>query len=171
MYNSTTPTTEANPMQGTKNGRPTKYKKEYAEQAKKLCEKGFTDKDLADFFDVTEQTINNWKGDHPLFFESIKSAKKYSDDLVVQSLYNRAIGYTLTEEREEKSDTSGTKSVKVNKQIAGDTTAQIFWLKNRQPKEWRDKQETEHSGVIGNVTYTPEQYAEEEKLLNDMGLD
>ncbi|CAM0109260.1 terminase small subunit, partial [Vibrio phage 209E38-1] len=146
-------------MQGNERGRPTKYKKEYAEQAVKLCKKGFTDKDLADFFEVDESTINRWKDKYEDFCASIKSAKKYSDDLVVQSLYNRAIGYSLTEEREESSNANGSKTVKVTKQIAGDTTAQIFWLKNRQPKEWRDKQETEHSGVINNVTYTAEDYA------------
>lgn len=152
-------------MQGNERGRPTKYKKEYAEQAEKLCKKGFTDKDLADFFEVDESTITRWKQTHEEFCTSIKSAKKYSDDLVVQSLYNRAIGYSLTEEREEKSDTSGSKSVKVTKQIAGDTTAQIFWLKNRQPKEWRDKQETEHSGTINNVTYTSDDYAKAQGKL------
>ena len=120
--------------------RPTKYKKEYCEQARKLCNKGFTDKELASFFDVEESTINNWKLKHPEFLESLKSAKLYSDEAVVNSLYNKAIGYTLDEEREEESE-QGFKKVKTKKQVAGDTTAMIFWLKNRQPDRWREKQE------------------------------
>ena len=56
-------------------GRPTNYKKEYDEQAYKLCLLGATDKEMADFFNVKEQTINNWKKNHPSFFESIKRGK------------------------------------------------------------------------------------------------
>jgi len=64
-------------------GRPTKYKKEFAEQARKLCLKGFTDAEMADFFCVQEQTINNWKIAHVEFLESLKAGKRYSDDKVV----------------------------------------------------------------------------------------
>ena len=120
-------------------GRPTKYKKEFAEQARKLCRLGATDKELADFFEVVESTINEWKLKHDEFSESLKAGKRYSDDKVVDALYNRAIGYTLIEEKEEESEANGTKTVKTKRQIAGDTTAQIFWLKNRRPDEWRDR--------------------------------
>ena len=135
-------------------GRPTKYKKEFAEQARKLCEKGFTDKDLSEFFEVEEKTINNWKKAHPEFLHAIKSAKAYSDDAIVNSLYNKALGYTLTEEREEES-TGGegggqTKIVKTTKQVAGDTTAMIFWLKNRQPEKWREKQEIHNTHKLSD---------------------
>lgn len=58
-------------------GRPTYFKEEYVELAYKYCLLGATDKDLAQFFEVTETTINNWKNDHPEFFESIKKGKKY----------------------------------------------------------------------------------------------
>lgn len=143
--------------------RPTKYKAEYAEQAGKLCKKGFTDKDLADFFGVDESTITRWKQSHDEFCTSIKGAKKYSDDKIVESLYNRALGYTITEEREEYSETNGKKTVKVTKQVAGDTTAQIFWLKNRQPQDWRDKQE-----INQNTELTVKQISDE-KLKEELG--
>ena len=48
------------------------YKPEYAEQARKLCLLGATDKELADFFGCNEATINNWKARRPDFLESIK---------------------------------------------------------------------------------------------------
>lgn len=124
-----------------KQGRPTKYRKEFAKQAEKLCKKGFTDKDLANFFDVQEQTINNWKKDHPEFLESLKEGKRHSDDLVEDSLYRRALGYKYEELKTETSK-DGTKETVTIKQLAGDTTAQIFWLKNRRPEKWRDKTET-----------------------------
>lgn len=135
-----------------KGGAPTKYKEEYCEQARKLCILGATDKDIADFFNVTERTINNWKEEHPTFFQSIKDGKLYSDEKVVNALYHRAIGYELQEVKEEEG-TNGTKTVTTKRQVAGDTTAQIFWLKNRRPEEWRDKQHVE-----ADVTVSHEQW-------------
>jgi uncharacterized protein YjcR len=55
--------------------RPTKYQEAYAEQARKLCLLGYTDAELADFFEVSESTINKWKLDYPKFSESIKKGK------------------------------------------------------------------------------------------------
>jgi len=103
-------------------GRPTAYKPEYAETVLKLCLLGATDAEIGDFYGVSEQTINTWKKKHPDFLESIKSGKQKADANVATSLYQTAID--------------------------GNTTAQIFWLKNRRAKEWRDKQEIEHSGSV-----------------------
>ena len=57
-------------------GRPTKYKAEYAEQAAKLCALGAVDAQLADFFGVSEPTINAWKDKHPAFLKSLKESKE-----------------------------------------------------------------------------------------------
>ncbi len=76
-----------------KTGRPSKYQSAYAEQAEKLCRLGATDKQLADFFDVSEVTLNAWKQEHPVFLKSLKAGKDYLDANVEQSLYHRAIGY------------------------------------------------------------------------------
>ena len=120
--------------------RPTAYKQEYDDLAFKYCLMGATDARLAEFFDVTEQTINNWKKDFPTFFESIKRGKVKADAEVASSLYGRANGYEYVEVRDEESE-QGIKKVVTKKQMASDTTAAIFWLKNRQPKQWRDRQE------------------------------
>lgn len=124
--------------------RPTDYRPEYAEQARKLCLLGFTDKQLADFFGVNESTINRWKHKYPEFCMSIKRGKVIADAQVVESLYNRATGIEVTEV-EVRDD--GKKKVKrvIKKFIPPDTTAQIFWLKNRQPELWRDKPTVENS--------------------------
>ena len=76
-----------------KGGRPTEYRPEYNEQARKLCLLGATDAQLADFFGVSETTINNWKLAHPEFLESLKAGKEKADALVAHALYHRAIGY------------------------------------------------------------------------------
>jgi hypothetical protein len=74
-------------------GRPTDYKTEYAEQTYKLCLLGATDKELANFFDVVESTINLWKQEHSEFSESIKRGKFQADANVADRLYQRATGY------------------------------------------------------------------------------
>lgn len=130
------------------NGRPTRYRKEFDEQAHKLCLLGATDAQLADFFGVTEQTINNWKQRHPTFFESLKSGKEDADAKVAASLYHRALGYSHPDVH--ISNYQGEITVTpIIKRYAPDTTACIFWLKNRQPKDWRDKQEHEVTGKDG----------------------
>lgn len=133
-------------------GRPTDYREEYNEQVEKLCRLGATDKELADFFEVTEQTINNWKDSHPRFFESIKKGKIEADANVADRLYQRALGFEHDSEEIKVADGEVIR-VPIRKIYPPDPTAAIFWLKNRRSKEWRDKQEidqkTEHSGTIG----------------------
>ncbi len=121
-------------------GRPTDYKKEYDYQVEKLCKLGATDKELADFFDVTEQTINNWKIDFPAFFESIKKGKTLADSNVAERLYQRALGFEHDSEDIKVADGEVIR-VPIRKIYPPDPTAAIFWLKNRRPKDWRDKHE------------------------------
>jgi len=127
--------------------RPTAYKPEYNEQARKLCMLGYTDAQLGEFFNVSETTINNWKNSKDGFLESLKSGKGLADYEVVESLYKRATGY---EHKEDKIfNNNGVILVaETIKHYPPDTTAMIYWLKNRQPDKWRDKQEIEHSGEV-----------------------
>ena len=128
--------------------RPSKYKEEYAGQAYKLCLLGATDKDLADFFDTTEQTVNAWKKKQPGFLEALKGGKEEADAVIAQKLFHRAKGY---EHPEDKifNDNGTPLIVPTVKHYPPDTTAAIFWLKNRQPAKWRDRQDIEHSGSVG----------------------
>lgn len=121
-----------------KTGRPSLYRAEYAEQARKLCLLGATDKELADFFGTSEQTINAWKTVHPIFLESIKSGKSQADANVADRLYQRALGY---EHPEVDIRVVAGEIVKtpITKIYAPDPVSAIFWLKNRQKEKWRDK--------------------------------
>lgn len=131
-----------------KGGRPTEYKKEYAKQAYKLCLLGTTDKDMADFFEVTERTINNWKKEYPKFFQSMKKGKKVADAEVANKLYHKATGYEHTDTKFATYEGEITDTMEYIKHYAPDTTAAIFWLKNRQPDIWRDKQHIKHEGDL-----------------------
>jgi hypothetical protein len=125
-------------------GRPSKYDPKYNKQVVKLCRLGATDKDLASFFEVTETTINNWKIDYPEFFESLKKGKEESDNNVADSLYKRAIGYQHTETK-----VFNNRGQIITKDVIAryppDPTSMIFWLKNRRPDLWRDKQEIDNN--------------------------
>lgn len=125
-------------------GQPTKYKDEYAKQAYKLCLLGSTDEDMADFFEVSKSTINNWKHDYPEFLDSIKRGKISADANVASRLYKRAIGYEHDEDKIFNNNGEPL-IVPTTKHVQPDTTAAIFWLKNRQPKMWRDTQNIDHT--------------------------
>lgn len=125
-------------------GRPTKYKDEYNEQAYKLCLLGATDKELANFFSIKESTLNLWKK-HEEFMESLKRGKEEADATVAQKLYHRAIGYNCKATKFATYEGRITDSEEYTEHHPPDTTAAIFWLKNRQPTKWRDKQEIEQN--------------------------
>ena len=134
-------------------GRPTKYKEEFVEQVYKLCLLGATDIEIADFFSVCEDTINNWKVEYPEFFVSIKKGKDTHDsDKVERSLRDRAIGYSHDEQKI-FNDNGSAMVVDTTKHYPPDTTAAIFWLKNRQPERWRDKSEVDNK-LSGEVKST-----------------
>lgn len=136
--------------------RPTKYKPEYSSQAAKLCALGATDAQLADFFEVSVSTINLWKVQQPKFSESIRVPKSTADERVEQSLYRRAMGYEH-DEVDIKVVSGEVVMTPIRKYYPPDTTAAIFWLKNRKPEEWREKQEVEHKGgVTLTITDTDE---------------
>lgn len=123
-------------------GRPSSYKPEYAEQARKLCLLGATDDSLADFFSVAVATIHNWKNDHSDFLDSIKSGKDQADAEVADRLFQRAKGYEHPEV-DIRVVSGEIVQTPITKIYAPDTTAAIFWLKNRQKAQWRDKQDVD----------------------------
>lgn len=126
-------------------GRPTKFKPEFVAQAEKLAKLGATDRDAADFFEVNEATIHRWKLSHPEFCEALKVGKETADARVEQSLYRRALGYQHDAVKIHVSGDGKITEVPFTEHYAPDTTAAIFWLKNRKPGEWRDKSEVENT--------------------------
>lgn len=121
-------------------GRPSKFKPEYIEQASKLTALGATELQLSDFFGINAKTLSNWKNAHPDFLLTLKSAKAEYDNRVEISLAQRAMGYSHPEEKIFCKGDEVTR-VETIKHYPPDTTACIFWLKNRQPERWRDVQE------------------------------
>lgn len=135
-----------------KMGAPTKYKVEYNDQVYKLCLLGMIDEELAAFFEVDESTINNWKIAHPDFLESIKKGKIISDANVTLSLYKKATGYSHIDTKFATHEGMITDQKEYTKHYPPDTTAGVFWLKNRQPNKWRDKKEVDIKLDTANLT-------------------
>jgi hypothetical protein len=130
-------------------GRPTKYDEQYAKQAYKYCLLGADDMRLAELFEVSESTVNNWKLEHPEFLDSIKMGRDVADANVGKSLYDRAMGYSHPEDKIFVHN-GETIIVPTTKHYPPDATSAIFWLKNRQPAKWRDTQNIEVSGPNGS---------------------
>lgn len=114
---------------------------------------GLTDEQIAYNMGISVATLYNWKKSHLEILESLKKGKEVVDTEVENALLKRALGYSYdetTSERKLNEDTGKYELITtkvVIKQVVPDTTAQIFWLKNRRPDKWRDKQKEETDTV------------------------
>jgi|GEM_PF-703400 len=143
-----------------------KYLPGFDRQAHLLCRLGATDAELAEFFRVSERTVNNWKRMYVTFFQSIKSGKMWADAEAADGLFRRATGFRYTEVKTKKvrtmADDDGdggivaagdddllvVEVVTTEKEMPPDTSAAFIWLKNRRPKDWRDKIEIESTAKL-----------------------
>lgn len=113
---------------------------------------GLTDEQIAQNMGINPATLYVWKNNYPEISESLKKGKEVVDYEVENALLKRALGYTVKEEKLTKDG----EVVELEREVPGDVTAQIFWLKNRKPGVWRDK---------------PEEYEEREErvtIINDI---
>lgn len=101
---------------------------------------GLTDEQLAEKMGCGVRTLYDWKERFPQISQALKKGKEVVDLQVENALLKRALGYEYIEERIEVSDKDGRKVIQTTKTVPPDTTAQIFWLKNRRPDKWREKQ-------------------------------
>ena len=109
-------------------GRPSKLTDEIRQEAESLALTGLTIQQMAVVWDVAPSTVDKWIAEDQEFSGSIKRGRMGADSHVARSLFERALG--------------------------GDTTACIFWLKNRQPQSWRDIQDVDHrhkGDVLGEL--------------------
>lgn len=138
-------------------GRPTKFKPEYVEIGRRLCENNaFTDAELAAAFGVTLSTLHLWKLKHPEFSDALRMGKAPANERVVKSLYDRAMGYSCVETDIRVVDGKIVKT-EIVKHYPPDPTSMIFLLKNRMPAEFKDKRETEISGSLNLTDMTDDE--------------
>jgi len=141
-------------------GRPSVYNPaEHPEVARAKTAEGATLSDLAELLGVARATIQNWMQVHPAFLVAINQGRQDADDRVERALYERATGYTYDSEKIvtlSGGDGAGSmvERVPIKEHCPPDVNAQRYWLNNRRPAVWRDRQAVEHSG---GVTLTLEQ--------------
>lgn len=130
-----------------KPGRPPKYKSSNVEIARKLCEAGAIDVEIARHFQVSVSTLSTWKLKYPEFLAAIRVSKEVANTNVEDSLYRMAMGYTRTEV-EHKVVAGKLVTIEVERYYPPNPTSQIFFLKNRKSGSWSDKQEVQHTGTV-----------------------
>ncbi|WP_195264080.1 helix-turn-helix domain-containing protein [Clostridium sp. 1001275B_160808_H3] len=117
---------------------------------------GLTIEQIAKNLGISKVTLYKYMNEHTELSEHLKKGKEVVDIEVENALLKRALGYKYNEVTKElfKDKETGEEELKVTKvvtkEVAPDTTAQIFWLKNRKPEDWRDKKDIEHSGNLNN---------------------
>jgi hypothetical protein len=116
------------------------YRPSFADTAKTLCGVyGSTKKELAKFFGVSEVTIHVWLKRFPAFGEAVREGTAIASMKVTVCLYQSAIGFSVpTEKIFYDSRCHEFVRAKTREYYPPSTTAQIFWLKNRMPNEWKD---------------------------------
>lgn len=134
---------------------------------------GLTDEQIAHNMGIRRETLYAWKKNYPNISNALKRGKEVVDIQVENALLKRALGYSYKEITRESQFNPQTEQYElvvtkeVTKEVVPDTTAQIFWLKNRKPDEWRDKKDVEHSGSVNN----PFAALSTEQLLKLVGDD
>src|SRR6516164_743550 len=124
-------------------GRKTIYSPRMAVIARKACERGMTDNEIANLLGIGLATLYRWKIDYPAFARVFKLGKAAADDRVERSLYSRAIGYDYIAEKATMTR-HGQKTMRYRQHIPPDTAAAVWYLKNRRPEQWRDSLRHEH---------------------------
>ena len=121
---------------------------------------GCTDAEIAEKMGIHRATLYKWRNRYPELDEALKRGKEVVDREVENALLRNALGYDYVEQQAVKVKTvyyldgkrheeEHVEVVEVRKRRPADTTAQIFWLKNRKPVDWRDRRETEITGRDG----------------------
>lgn len=136
------------------------------ESAIQIALLGHTDVEICKILSIAPSKFNLWKHKDTIWWEALKESKVNSDSEVEKSLRKRAMGYDVVETHITKEG----QAIETNKHIPPDTVACIFWLKNREPERWRDRQEISHSG---NIQYQYKDMTDDELIARSRksGLD
>ena len=121
---------------------------------------GLTYEQIAHNMGIGLTTLKEWRQKQPAIQSALKKGKEVVDIEVENALLKRALGYTITL-KEQKVDKDGcVHTLEKDVHVPGDTTAQIFWLKNRRKQQWRDKVEIEKEDSVQRIA-----------IINDLPKD
>lgn len=112
---------------------------------------GLSDEQIAANMGIGIRTLYEWKQRYPQIMQALKEGKDIVDRQVENALLKSALGYTYDEVTKERRDDMLVVTKVVHKEVQPNTTAQIFWLKNRKRLEWRDRVENAITGADGGA--------------------
>jgi hypothetical protein len=149
-------------VEGVRTGRPTLYRPELCELARRLALLGLTETEMAEAFNIDVGTLIEWKARHKEFREAIERGGVHADAHMADSLYHRGLGY-----RHEAvkifmpAGAAAPVYAPYTQHYPPDTQAMSLWLRNRQPAKWRDRQEVNHTGTLDQrlAAMTPDERA------------
>ncbi|OEG62170.1 MAG: hypothetical protein BHK79_02685 [Halanaerobium sp. MDAL1] len=130
------------------------------EIAEQYARDGLINEEIASKLGISTTTFYNWQKKYVEFSEALKKGKQVVDAKVEKALLKRALGYDYDEIKVTVNESGQKKVEKTKKQVKPDTTAQIFWLKNRLPDKWRDKHEIDQN--INNITGVEIEFIEDD---------
>lgn len=143
----------------------------HPEWAWALAAAGLTNQEMAKTMGIATSTFNKWRKDREEFEEAVQMGKGIADAKVEKSLFKRALGYDYEEKKvittidPKTGETLPVRIEKVTKHVPPDTTAQIFWLKNRKPEDWRDRRDVavaDEGEITFNIVRASEMKKKEE---------
>lgn len=135
-----------------KKGPPSGYNERMAETILELARKGNSEVEIAAKVGISETTLHNWKGKHPDFYEALKKSRNFAIDMVEGALFQNAMGYSHPAVKHFHDAKRGEVVTEdYIERYKPDTTAQIFFLKNRAPDRWKDVNKHEHAGAGGGA--------------------
>lgn len=126
-------------------GPGTAYSPDLCDEARRACMLGATNEELAALLGVSRVTVHNWMEEFPDFRRAIEEGKVAADARVAEKLYQRAIGYQRPATRFFANPDGPPTQVDYTYHHAPDTSAAIFWLRNRRREDWREQVEHRHS--------------------------
>lgn len=123
------------------------------DKIEKWAEQGLIHKDIAKNMGIGDRTLYRWRQQEPAIMAALKKGNKIADEMVVSALFKRATGYEYDEKVQYPPDEQGESKTLISEKVAHpDTTAAIFWLKNRDPENWRDRKHTEITASVTNIS-------------------
>jgi transposase-like protein len=151
-------------------GRKPKFKPVFIGIARKACERGFTDREVADLLGINASTLYRWRVEYPHFARAIRLGKEMADVRVERSLYERAVGYSY-EAQKAVVTRHGQEILRWREHLAPDVTAALAYLRNRRPDRWRDTIKQEHSrSPYDGIESAPELRAVLREQARKLGL-
>jgi hypothetical protein len=129
------------PVAKKKMGRPSLFNEALKKQILKMYEHSLKDSEVAEIVGISERTLEDWKKSNPDFLRSLKEVKEVADSMVEATLLQRATGYSAKATKVFLNKNGEVVTHEYIEHYPPDPTSMIFWLKNRQPDKWREKQD------------------------------